>query len=157
MNPNRRTQVIVAIQIAGSAYAAITLLTISPGFDAGWIAWLLYIILLAVQGFVIASGLLYWAGKTAGYYGSIIAHALQIPMFFTTAFAYKLAFGIGVFVKIIGPIKLVEVKLGASTILVAVPGQQSAVVAVNLYALFALMYLMRDWKNAKEQDMQSVA
>jgi hypothetical protein len=110
---------------------------------------------MPVIGFV--SGLLYWAGKTAGFYGSVATHVLQIPMIFTTALAYKLAFGIGVFLKIIGPIKLVELKLGASTILVVVPEQQSAIVAVNLYALFALMYLIRDWKKANEQGIQSAA
>ena len=103
----------------------------------------------------IASGLLYWAGKTAGFYGSIAAHALQIPMIFTTALAYKMAFGISVFLKVIGPTKLVELNFGVSTILVVVPGQQSAVVAVNLYALFAMMYLIRDWKKTNEKNTQS--
>ena len=157
MTLNRRSQIIIVIQIAGSAIAAITLLTIFPRFDAGGITWLLYSILFAMPltGFV--SGLLYWAGKTAGFYGSIAVHALQIPVIFTTALAYKLAFGIGVFLKIFGPIKLVELKFGASTILVVVPEQGSTVVAVNLYALFALLYLIKDRKKAREQDIQSAS
>lgn len=157
MNLNRRSQVIVAIQIAGSAYAAITLLTVFPGLGADGITWLFYSILLAVSVFGFVSGLLYWAGKKAGYYGSIAAHALQIPMVITTALAYKLAFGFGVFLKIIGPIKLVELKFGASIVLIVLPEQQSAVVAVNLYALFALMYLVRDRKTESEQGVRTAA
>lgn len=157
MTLNRRSQIIVAIQIAGSAIAAITLLTIFPGFDAGGIAWLLYSIQFAIPLIGFVSGLLYWAGMTAGFYGSIAVHALQIPIIFTTALAYKLAFGIGVFLKITGPIKLVELKIGASTILVVMPEQKSAVVAVNLYALFALVYLIRDRKRTREQNIQIAA
>jgi len=157
MTLNRRSKVIVAIQIAGSAYAAIIFLADFPGFDIGWTTWLLYSVTLAVPVFGIASGFLYWAGKTAGFYGSIAAHALQIPMIFTTVLAYKMAFGISVFLKIIGPTKLVELNFGVSTILVVVPGQQGAVVAVNLYALFAMMYLIRDWKKTNEQNIQSAA
>ena len=155
MSLNRRSKVIVAIQIVGSVYATILLLADFPGFDIGWITWLFYNVSLAVPALGIASGLLYWAGKTAGFYGSIAAHALQIPMIFTTALAYKMAFGISVFLKVIGPTKLVELNFGVSTILVAVPGQQSAVVAANLYALFAMMYLIRDWKKTNEQNIQS--
>jgi len=148
MHLNRRSQAIIAIQIGGSAIAVITLLTVFPSLNAGGVAWLLYSILFAIPVIGFVSGLLYWAGKAAGFYGSVATHALQIPVFLTTVLAYKLAFGIGVFLKIIGPIKLVELKLGASTILVVLPEQQGAVVAVNLYALFALMYLIRDRKRA---------
>ena len=152
---NRRSKVIVAIQIAGSVYATILLLADFSGFDIGWITWLLYSVSLAVPVLGITSGLLYWAGKTAGFYGSIAAHALQIPMIFSTVLAYKMAFGISVFLKVIGPTKLVELNFGASTILVVVPGQQSAVVAVNLYAIFAMMYLIRDWRKTNEQNTQT--
>lgn len=155
MTLNKRSKVIVAIQIAGSVYATILLLVDFPGFDIGWITWLLYSISLAVPVFGIASGLVYWAGKTAGFYGSVAAHVLQIPMIFTTALAYKMAFGMSVFLRVIGPIKLVEINLGVSTILVVEPGQQSAVLAVNLYALFAMMYLIRDWKKTNQQHIQS--
>ena len=126
MNLNTRQRVIVAIQIAGSAF----------GF---------------------ASGLLFWAGKSIGYFGSIVTHALQIPMIMTTAFAYKLAFGIGLFLKVIGPNELVSLNLGAPTILVVAPEPQGTIIAVNLYAIFALMYLVRDWKKANEQSIQTIA
>jgi hypothetical protein len=59
-----------------------------------------------------------------------------------------LAFGIGVFLKVIGSIKLVSLNLGAPTILVVAPEPQGTIIAVNLYAIFALMYLVRDWKKA---------
>ena len=78
---------IVAIQVAGSVYATILLLADPPEFDIEWITWLLYSVSLTVPVLGITSGLLYWAGKTAGFYGSIAAHALQIPMIFTTALA----------------------------------------------------------------------
>ena len=155
MTLNRRSKVIVAIQIVGSVYAIILLLVDFPGVDIEWITWLLYSVSLVVPGLGIVSGLLYWAGKTAGLYGSIAAHALQIPMIFTTALAYKMAFGISVFLKVIGPTKLVELNFGVSTILDVLPGQQSAIVAVNLYALFAMMYLIRDWKKTTKQNTKS--
>ena len=155
MTLNSRSKVIVAIQVAGSVYATILLLADPPEFDIEWITWLLYSVSLTVPVLGITSGLLYWAGKTAGFYGSIAAHALQIPMIFTTALAYKMTFGVSVFLKVIGPTKLVELNFGVSTILVVVPGQQSAVVAVNLYALFAMMYLIRDWEKPNEQNTQS--
>jgi hypothetical protein len=151
MNLNRRSQVIVAIQITGSAYAAITLLTTIPGSDVGRMTWFLYSILLTIPVFSFASGLLYWAGRTAGYYGSVAAHVLQLPMIFTTVLAYKLVFGIGVFLRIIDLAELVELTFGASTILLVAPQQQSTIVAINLYALFALMYLIRDRNKASEQ------
>ena len=151
MNLNRRSQVIVAIQITGSAYAAITLLTVIPGSDASWMTWFLYSILLTIPVFSFASGLMYWAGSTAGYYGSVIAHLFQLPMIFTTSLAYKMAFGIGVFLRIIDLTELAELTFGASTILLVTPLQQSTIVAVNLYALFALIYLIRDRSKASEQ------
>jgi hypothetical protein len=156
MNLNKRQRVIVAIQIAGSAYGLIILLTSFPGFDSGGIKLSFYSVLLVVSAFGFASGLLFWAGKSIGYFGSIVTHALQIPMIMTTAFAYKLAFGIGVFLKVIGPIKLVSLNLGAPTILVVAPELQGTIIAVNLYAIFALMYLVRDWKKANEQSIQTI-
>jgi hypothetical protein len=157
MNLNTRQRVIVVIQIAGSAYGLIILLTAFPGFDSSGINLSIYSVLLAVSAFGFASGLLFWAGKSIGYFGSIVTHALQIPMIMTTAFAYKLAFGIGVFLKVIGPIKLVSLNLGAPTILVVAPESQGTIIAVNLYAIFALMYLVRDWKKANEQSTQTIS
>ena len=150
MTRNRISKVIIAIQIVGSVYAIILLFANFPGFDNGWIAGLLYSIPLPLPVLGIAAGLLYWTGKNSGFYGSIAAHAFQIPMIFTTALAYKIAFGISVFLKVNGPINLVELNFGVSTTLVVLPGQQSTVVAVNLYALFAMMYLIRDWKKTNE-------
>ncbi len=157
MNLNTRQRVIVVIQIAGSAYGLIILLTAFPGFDSAGINLSIYSVLLAVSAFGFASGLLFWAGKSIGYFGSIVTHALQIPMIMTTAFAYKLAFGIGIFLKVIGPINLVNLNLGAPTILAVVPEPQGTIIAVNLYAMFALMYLVRDWKKANEQCIQTIA
>ncbi len=154
---NKRMRVIVAIQIAGAAYAVFTLLSAIPEFDISGITLLLYSILLAVSVLGVASGLFFWMGKTAGYYGSVVTHALQIPMMVTTAMAYKLAFGIGAFLKIIGPIKLVGLKLGASTILIVLPAQQGTIIAVNLYALFALVYLIRDSRKMNEQNNKTTA
>ena len=154
MSLNTRLRVIVAIQIAGSAYAAITLLIAFPGSDSGTITLLLYSVLLAVSVFGFVSGLLFWAGKNAGYFGSIATHALQIPMVVTTALAYRLCFGIGIFLQIIDPGNLFGLTFGASTILAVEPQQQGAVVAVNLYALVALVYLIRDRKQANEHSMR---
>lgn len=157
MNLNTRSQVIVAIQIAGSAYAAITLLTILPGSNDDGITWMFHCILITVSVVGFVSGLMYWAGKIAGYYGSIVAHALQIPMIITSALSYKLALGIGIFLKVIGPTKLVDVQFGASAILATMAERQTAIVAVNLYALFALMYLVRDRKTASKQRVQAAS
>lgn len=53
-------------------------------------------------------------------------------MLFTAALAYKIAFGINAFFKVIGPIKRVELIVGVSIVFDVVPAQQSAVIAVNL-------------------------
>jgi hypothetical protein len=141
MTLNKRQRVIVGIQIAGSAYSLIIL-----GLDSGGINFWIYSFLLALSAFGLASGLLAWAGNDIGYFGSIVTHVLQIPMIVTTAFAYKLVFGIGVFLKIVGPMELVSLNVGAPTNLVVSPEQQGTIVAVNLYAIFALAYLIRGWK-----------
>ena len=155
MSLNTRTRVIVAIQIAGSAYATINLLIAFPGFDSGTITLLPYSVPLAASVFGFASGLLFWAGKTVGYFGSIATHALQIPMIVTTVLSYRLSLGIGVFLQIIDPGSLFGLTFGASTILAIMPQQHGTVVAVNLYALSALVYLIRDWKHAKKQSKRA--
>lgn len=150
MSLSNGSKAIIALQVAGAAYAVTTLLFAFPGFDFGGVTLFFFGILVAVSAFGFVSGLLFWSGKTAGYYGSIATHALQFPMLISSVLNYKLVFGVGVFLKVVGPIKLVGLNVGASTILIVAPGEQAITLAVNLYALFALAYLIRDRNHSGE-------
>ncbi len=137
------SRVIAGIQIAGAAFGAFTLLTIVPNFNASMPNLGLFgiLFLLCVVGF--ASGVMLLMGKVAGYIGSLVMHALQIPIVLSSAIAYKLVFGFGVFFGIVGPPQAVEFKLGAATILVLLPGEQPFGLALNAYAIIALTYLIQ--------------
>ena len=153
---NIRLRIIVAIQIAGSAYVAIKFLIASPGLGDGALVLLMYGSVLAISAFGLVSGLMIWAGKPFGYLGSVATHAIQIPMILTGPLAYQLSFGIGVFLNVLGPFNLVTVQFGGAAIFVLAPAQQGAALAINLYAVLALMYLIRDWKVLRsDQDRSS--
>lgn len=145
-----RSKIIAGIQVAGSAFALVTALvgtaaiSDNPDVEINALALLAYLVVLALSIAALVFGILFWTGKRIGYLGSVAIHALQVPFFVTQAMTYKVAFGIGIFLNVIGPEKLVDLRFGGTAVVWLFSEPIPFVFSVNLYALFALMYLVRD-------------
>ncbi len=144
---NTPAKIIAGIQILGSALGAVLVVTMFPGFSAGPITAFLFLLMLGIAIFTLVFGLMLVSGRRAGLTGSLIAHALQVPSIMISAGAYQMAFGIGLFVGVTNGELSINFSFGSQTVLLLLAELPDVLLAVNLYALFALHILLRIDRN----------
>ncbi len=138
------TRLFVATQIAGAAFAVVTLATITPVPGSGIIGWALFILLLFVAVSAFVGGIAYWYSKSWGYYVTIAVYVLQLIHISSEVITYKLSFGIAVAINLIGPEGWLNVNFGSQTICVLWPGLSATSISLNIFAGFGLAFIIEN-------------
>jgi len=138
-------QIVGAIVGGVYVYESVRFAEVEPGGE------LFFLALVSVLGvatlLALVAGVLLWADTTAGTKLSLVVQALQLPLITSSAFKYKLMFGLGVWICFEGGEDFtirVQINIGASEA-IAVNPDQPLLIGVNVVALFFFGVLLRTW------------
>lgn len=145
------TRVIAASQIVGSVFCAFVVgsLLITAPFNILFV--LIALVMFVFFSYVLMSGVWLWSGSKRGYRSASIVQALQIPVIYSVPLTYKFIFGVGVLLTFQSAKLGVDASLGGESYLVFLTPGTPFGVGVNLWAMIALSFILKQKPNDEEQ------